>query len=106
MAVVLAGCLCFVAVSCSALSSAWPVVLKCAPSVSSVLAQVETILLAGGDFQSALLALGKALGKDGLSLVVCAARELADKWSTPSLSVAHGPELARARAFLAETSNQ
>jgi len=54
--------------------SVWPAVARCAPSAATLVQQVTAILLAGGDYESALLSLAEheQAGKDA---VICAVKE-------------------------------
>lgn len=84
--------------------SVWPAVARCAPSETSLVEQAAAILLAGGDYQAALLELAKTKTKEAVVCAVEAAvAELASKFgATPARASA----AARGNAFLAEAGNQ
>jgi hypothetical protein len=101
LALALSGCALF-----GANSPLWPIVTKCLPSPASIISDVTNILFAGGDYESALLVAGETHGKNA---IVCAVREIVDKWGKPGISDAErariAPAYGRARAFLAKTEN-
>ena len=91
------------ATSCGPFSSAvWPIVTKCAPEPVALISQVASILLAGGDYQAALLAVAETVGKDA---VVCAVRELLAKWNAPSATSEERTSTYEARQRAAEFLN-
>lgn len=82
--------------------SVWPKVAHCAPTPASLLQQATAILLAGGDYESALLDLAKSETKETVICAVEAAvAELGSK-----VGAAQSPAHARGKAFLARTGNE
>jgi hypothetical protein len=84
--------------------SVWPAVARCAPSVPSLVGQVAAILLAGGDYEAALLELAKKATKEA---VICAAQTATDELSSGKLGTSSDrlAAAARGRAFLEKTGN-
>ena len=83
--------------------SVWPKVESCAPSAASLVMQVENVLLAGGDYESALLQLAEKQGKD---VIVCAVEAaMAELGSKIGASPERMGAKARAKAFLVKTGN-
>lgn len=80
-------------------SPLWPDEAKCLPSADSLLREVADILLAGGDYETALAHLAE---KDTGAAVVCAVSTLVNDWGSGKLG-ADEPHLAgsaRGKAFL------
>lgn len=78
--------------------TAWPIAEHCAPSTSTLLNQVQLVLLAGGDVESKLTELAQQLGVDGKTFVECAVQEFID---TPgALTSEQVAAKARGKAFL------
>jgi hypothetical protein len=80
--------------------SFWPKVTQCAPSKEDLVIDVEAILLAGGNYEGALVELAK---REGAALVECAVKTAVDVLAS---KVGGGPDtgvaVARGKAFLAE----
>ncbi len=92
----------FVLGACSlfgAHGSVWPAIGPCAPTTEDLFSKVESVLTSStGDYESDLLALGKA---EGLQLVECAVQAVLDKLGTLSPRTAdESVGAARAKAFL------
>jgi hypothetical protein len=87
--------------SCSVFGSGgsfWPAVATCAPSPAKLVAQVESILLAGGDYEHALEQ--QAL-QDGAAAVECAVKAAVDSlMAKVGASPEQGAAAARGKAFL------
>lgn len=81
----------------------WPVVKDCAPSTATLLTQVETVLLEGGDIDSKLTAIAQQVGADGLALVVCAIKEFEGQAGANTAAAAAAK--ARGKEFLVKTGN-
>ena len=82
--------------------AAWPVVQHCLPSPANLIAQVESVLLAGGDYEAALLQLAESNGKDAIVCAVeSAVAELGGKVGASESSAA-----LRGKAFLKRTGNK
>jgi hypothetical protein len=83
--------------------SFWPALSHCAPSPSSLVSQVEDVLLAGGDYEAALKDLAI---KDGAGIVECAVTAAVGLLTAKSGKFGASPEsghaAARGKAFLAK----
>jgi hypothetical protein len=80
--------------------SFWPEVTQCAPSKQELVLEVESVLLAGGDYEASLVALAKS---EGAALVECAIKTAVDVLASKvGASPAEGVAVARGKAFLAE----
>jgi hypothetical protein len=80
--------------------SFWPNVEKCAPSSTTLIAQVTQVMEAGGDYETALEQLALTDGKD---LVLCAVQAFVNSiGSKAGASTDEMAGVARGKAFLAE----
>ncbi len=80
--------------------SFWPVVAHCAPSKQDLVLEVEAALLAGGDYEAALVDIAK---REGAAIVECAVKAAVDELTGKiSLSLAEAAASARGKAFLAK----
>lgn len=81
--------------------SVWPIVEKCAPSARILVAQVEAVLLAGGDYEATLKQIAVT---DGEEAVVCAVKEAVSELAG-KIGASESSAAARGHAFLAKTGN-